>query len=123
MNTPDESLGIIAGNRTLPLLFARQARAMGVHRLVAVAFEGETDPSLEKLVDEILRPFHNADLSQHPAFTGKKLNPSAENIARHIGERIAAGLSAITPAGAPMPRLASVRLTEAPGCAVIYQPT
>src|SRR5215469_1639891 len=49
-----EALGIIAGNRSLPLLFARQARAMGVKRLVAVAFENETDPALAKLVDEIV---------------------------------------------------------------------
>lgn len=49
-----QSLGIIAGNRSLPLLFAQQARAMGVKRLVAVAVEGETDPSLAKLVDEIV---------------------------------------------------------------------
>src|SRR4051812_16283868 len=46
-------LGLIAGNRSLPLIFARQARAMGVKRLVAVAFEGETDPALKELVDEI----------------------------------------------------------------------
>ena len=50
----DESLGLIAGNRTLPLEFARQARAAGVKRLVAVAFEGETDPVLAPLVDEII---------------------------------------------------------------------
>ncbi len=50
----DESLGLIAGNRTLPLEFARQARAAGVKRLVAVAFEGETDPALAPLVDEIV---------------------------------------------------------------------
>jgi DUF1009 family protein len=49
-----ESLGIIAGNRSLPLLFARQARSMGVKRLVAAAFEGETDPALTSLVDEIV---------------------------------------------------------------------
>ena len=49
-----ESIGIIAGNRTLPILFARQARAMGVKRLVAVAFENETDPSFASLVDEIV---------------------------------------------------------------------
>lgn len=49
-----EKLGLIAGNRTLPLLFARQARAAGVRRLVAVAFEGETDPALAPLVDEIV---------------------------------------------------------------------
>src|SRR5687767_3834532 len=48
-----ESLGIIAGNRSLPLLLARQARSMGVGRLVAVGFEGETDPGLEKLVDRM----------------------------------------------------------------------
>ena len=51
---PVESLGIIAGNRSLPLLLARQARQMGVKRLVAVAFDGETDPTLAPLVDEIV---------------------------------------------------------------------
>ena len=45
------TLGIIAGNRSLPLLLARQARSMGVVRLVAVGFEQETDPSLAGLVD------------------------------------------------------------------------
>jgi DUF1009 family protein len=49
-----ESLGIIAGNRSLPLLLAEQARKMGVKRLVAAAFEGETDPALAALVDEIV---------------------------------------------------------------------
>ena len=48
-----EALGIIAGNRTLPLVMARQARAMGVRKLVAVAFENETDPGMAELVDEI----------------------------------------------------------------------
>jgi DUF1009 family protein len=45
---------MIAGNRSLPLMFARQARAMGVKKLVAVAFDGETDPVLPSLVDEIV---------------------------------------------------------------------
>src|SRR5436189_2043908 len=49
-----ESLGIIAGNRSLPLLFAQQARSLGVKRLVAVAFDGETDPALAPAVDEIV---------------------------------------------------------------------
>jgi len=48
-----ESCGLIAGSRSLPLLFAKQARALGVQRLVAVAFEGETDPALASLVDKI----------------------------------------------------------------------
>jgi UDP-2,3-diacylglucosamine hydrolase len=54
MNSAFESLGLIAGNRSLPLEFARQARQQGVRRLVAVAFEGETDPALSSLVDDIV---------------------------------------------------------------------
>jgi hypothetical protein len=48
-----EICGLIAGSRSLPLMFARQARAMGVKRLVAVGFEHETDPALAGLVDEM----------------------------------------------------------------------
>lgn len=54
MDRPDDTLGIIAGSRSLPLLLAGQARRMGVRRLVAVAFEGETDRALESLVDQIV---------------------------------------------------------------------
>ncbi len=49
-----DTLGIIAGNRSLPLAFAEQARASGVKRLVAVAFENETDPALAQMVDDIV---------------------------------------------------------------------
>jgi DUF1009 family protein len=49
-----ESLGIIAGNRSLPLVFARQSRIMGIKRLVAVGFQGETDPALGQLVNELI---------------------------------------------------------------------
>ena len=54
MSLAPASLGLIAGNRTLPLEFARLARAAGVKKLVAVAFENETEPELAKLVDEIV---------------------------------------------------------------------
>ncbi|MCO6401015.1 MAG: UDP-2,3-diacylglucosamine diphosphatase LpxI [Verrucomicrobia bacterium] len=47
------SLGMIAGKGVYPLEFARSARAGGVKRLFAVAFKGETERSLEKLVDEV----------------------------------------------------------------------
>ena len=52
---PDQidTLGIIAGSRSLPLVIAREARKSGVRRITAVAFEGETDPTLESLVDSI----------------------------------------------------------------------
>jgi hypothetical protein len=54
MTSALDSLGIIAGNRSLPLAFAKEARRQGVKRLVAVAVEGETDPALASLVDEIV---------------------------------------------------------------------
>ena len=54
MNATPESLGLIAGNRSLPLEFAKQARLAGVKRLVAVAFDKETDPALAPIVDEIV---------------------------------------------------------------------
>jgi hypothetical protein len=49
-----ETIGIIAGNRSLPLAFAEQARALGVKRMVAVAFDNETDPALAQKVDEMV---------------------------------------------------------------------
>lgn len=48
-----KSLGIIAGSGQYPLVLAQEARKQGVGRLVAVAFEGETDPSISKFVDEV----------------------------------------------------------------------
>ena len=53
MSHAPETLGLIAGNRSLPLVLAREARDAGVRRLVAAAFEKETDPHLEALVDEM----------------------------------------------------------------------
>jgi DUF1009 family protein len=47
------SLGIIAGNRKFPQIFAQEARRGGIQKLVAVAFEGETDPAIEPLVDVV----------------------------------------------------------------------
>ena len=54
MTSVIDNLGIIAGNRSLPLVFAKEARRQGVKQLVAVAVEGETDPALASLVDEIV---------------------------------------------------------------------
>lgn len=45
---------MIAGNRSLPLELAREIKRAGVRRLVAVAFDGETDPALAQIVDEII---------------------------------------------------------------------
>src|SRR5437763_15047877 len=54
MSNAIAELGLIAGNRQLPLVFARQARREGIQRLVAVGFEGETEAALAELVDELV---------------------------------------------------------------------
>lgn len=38
----------------MPLIFAREARAQGIKRIIAVAAEGETDPQIEALADEVV---------------------------------------------------------------------
>jgi hypothetical protein len=47
------ALGIIAGKGVYPRLLAESAREQGVQRLVAVAFKKETNPVLERYVDEV----------------------------------------------------------------------
>lgn len=47
-------MGLIAGNRSLPIEFARLARQEGTLRIVAVAFENETDPRIAEYVDEVV---------------------------------------------------------------------
>ncbi len=49
-----ETIGLIAGSRSLPLIFAREARRQGIRRIVAVAAEGETSREIEELVDEVV---------------------------------------------------------------------
>ena len=46
-----ETLGIIAGNGVYPRLIADAARKAGVKKIVAAAFTGETDPTLDQHVD------------------------------------------------------------------------
>lgn len=50
-NRVPESLAIIAGKGAYPIALAQSARAQGVKRIYAVAFKGETDRALERLVD------------------------------------------------------------------------
>jgi 6-pyruvoyltetrahydropterin/6-carboxytetrahydropterin synthase len=69
--------------------------------------------ALEDGLDRVIAPFRNADLNRTPPFD--RLNPTAEAVARHIAEAVAADL----PAGV---RLTAVALTEAPGCEAVYRP-
>jgi UDP-2,3-diacylglucosamine hydrolase len=47
-----ETIGLIAGKGQFPLLFARAARDHGV-AVIAVAHQGETEPALASLVDQL----------------------------------------------------------------------
>jgi len=71
--------------------------------------------AVEHALAVITAPLTNTDLNAIPPFDS--LNPTAEHVARHIAERLAAALD--LPAGA---RVAAVRVTEAPGCAATYRP-
>lgn len=48
-----QTLGLIAGNGVYPALVATKARAAGVQKIFAAAFTDETNPALEKSVDQI----------------------------------------------------------------------
>ena len=46
---------------------------------------------LERLVDVVLAPLHNRHLNDVPPFESE-LNPSAENVALHVGRALSRGL-------------------------------
>lgn len=70
-----QTLGIIAGDFSLPLVLARQARAAGVRRIVAIGFEGLSNRDLEPLVDKMVW----VKLGQ----TNKLIKAFQENEVRH----------------------------------------
>jgi 6-pyruvoyltetrahydropterin/6-carboxytetrahydropterin synthase len=67
---------------------------------------------LERQIDGILEPLHNADLNATPPFDA--VNPTAEHVARYIAE----SLAEIVADGATVSR---VSVTEAPGCTATYR--
>lgn len=48
-----ESITIIAGKGAYPRLLADSARSQGVRKIAVIAFRRETDPAIEKIVDEV----------------------------------------------------------------------
>jgi len=72
--------------------------------------------TVEDVLREIVGPFHNRNLNDCPPFD--KLNPSAELVARHVAEELAGRLNESL---SPYASIASVRVTEAPGCAATYR--
>jgi 6-pyruvoyltetrahydropterin/6-carboxytetrahydropterin synthase len=66
---------------------------------------------LQRALEAVLAPLRDGDLNATPPFD--EINPTAENVARHI----AAGLSQRLAGRASIAR---VTVTEAPGCAATY---
>lgn len=66
---------------------------------------------IERSLDEVTGRLNNADLNRTAPFD--RVNPTAEQVARHIAVSVAAALPADV-------RLSRVRVTEAPGCAATY---
>lgn len=88
--------------------------------------------ALEKALGEVTRPFHHRNLNETQPFD--RVNPTAEHVAQHIYERLSAWLATWV---AQRPKttgsasglhvggvvtVASVRVTEAVGCAAVYKP-
>jgi 6-pyruvoyltetrahydropterin/6-carboxytetrahydropterin synthase len=69
---------------------------------------------LERLADAVLRPLHNRNLNEVPPFTS--MNPSAENVARHVGEAIS---KSHLPAGVA---LLSAEVWETDENSAVYRP-
>jgi 6-pyruvoyltetrahydropterin/6-carboxytetrahydropterin synthase len=76
---------------------------------------------VERALHKVIEPWNNANLNDVPPFTTRARaihNPSAENVAAHIADELSRALSRTLPSGV---RVASVTVTEAPGCAATYR--
>ncbi|HYF16119.1 MAG TPA: 6-carboxytetrahydropterin synthase [Phycisphaerales bacterium] len=71
--------------------------------------------TVEETLRDIVGAFDNRNLHDTPPFN--TVNPTAENVARHVGDELHRRLGE---ALAPHARVKSVRVTEAPGCAATY---
>lgn len=71
--------------------------------------------TVNAVLKDVCRPFVNANLNEVRPFD--TVNPSAEHIARHIGDALAERLDA---ALAPAARVASVSVSETTGCRAVY---
>jgi 6-pyruvoyltetrahydropterin/6-carboxytetrahydropterin synthase len=69
--------------------------------------------AVERQLDAIVRPMDSRHLNETPPFD--QINPTAEHVAKFIAE-------ALVPHMPDGVRVASVRVTEAPGCAARFMP-
>lgn len=78
--------------------------------------------AIEDALRDVTEPFRNTNLNEVPPFD--RVNPSAENVAAYIARVLVSRLKADNddPDEAPkQARIAWVRVTEAPGCAVTFR--
>jgi 6-pyruvoyl-tetrahydropterin synthase len=68
---------------------------------------------LERLLNAIIRPMHNRHLNEVPPFRDG-LNPSAENVALHIGRSLKLP---------PTAALTRVEVWETAACSAVYRPS
>lgn len=71
---------------------------------------------LERLVEEVIGPWHNRHLNEVAPFDEGTVNPTAERVAWWIGMNVAERL----PEGVA---LLTATVGEAPGCSATYRPT
>ncbi len=72
---------------------------------------------LQAALHQVLKSLENKDLNAIEPFV--RVNPTAEQVARHIFERVWESSRARIPNGV---RIESVEVTEAPGCSALYAP-
>lgn len=71
--------------------------------------------TVESVLNSLIDPFRNRNLNDTPPFD--RTNPSAELVAKHLGDTLAESLN---PSLAPAAWVASVRVTEAVRCRATY---
>lgn len=72
--------------------------------------------TVEDVLKNLIEPFHNRNLNEVAPFS--RVNPTAELVAKHLGDELAAALNT---ALAPAAWVAAVRVTEAARCRATYQ--
>lgn len=76
--------------------------------------------AIEAALHQIVSPWNHDNLNHSEAFRGRKLEPTAENVAMVVAVELARALGDTLPEGA---RVARVSVTEAPDCVATYIPS
>lgn len=76
--------------------------------------------AVEAALRLIVEPWNHDNLNHSEAFRGRKIEPTAENVAMVVAVELARALAPTLPEGA---RVARVAVTEAPDCVATYIPS